>query len=311
MKLLILTITLNPSIDRSYYLEGFEKGKVVRAENIQYTPGGKGLNVTKVAKTFNDSVLATGFLGGHSGNFIREKLDELNINHNFIPIEGETRSCLALHSGEGTPTEILEKGPAISKEEFMNFKDLYTELIKKSEIICASGSLPQGLAPDSYKELIEIAKPYNKKFILDTSGDALKIGVEAAPFLIKPNHEELEKYTGHKITSQDGLIKAGKILLDKGIRIVVISLGKEGSLVLTEEYIYKIDIPKVKVVNTVGSGDSMIAGFAISLLEGYDFNTMLKFAAACGTANAMEKETGKVDSDNVKKLMDEININRL
>lgn len=308
---MILTITLNPSIDRRYYVKGFEKDKVFRAENVQYTPGGKGLNVTRVIKTFSDSVIATGFIGGKSGSFIEEKLDELNINHNFLSVNGETRSCLAIHSDDGSQTEILEKGPVISNEEISNFNYLYNELIRESEIICASGSLPQGLPLETYKDLISVAKSQNKKFILDTSGDALKLGMEASPFLIKPNKDELEKLVGHAITSNDEVVKAAKCLLENDIEIVVVSLGREGAIVFNKGYAYKINVPSVKTVNSVGSGDSMIAGFAISLMEGYDFEYMLKVAAACGAANAMEEETGKVNINNVRNIINGINITKL
>ncbi|MCR2044444.1 1-phosphofructokinase [Anaerosalibacter massiliensis] len=308
---MILTITLNPSIDRRYYVKGFKKDKVFRAENVQYTPGGKGLNVTRVIKTFSDSLIATGFIGGKSGSFIEEKLDELNINHNFLSVNGETRSCLAIHSDDGSQTEILEKGPVISNEEISNFNHLYNELIRESEIICASGSLPQGLPLETYKDLISVAKSQNKKFILDTSGDALKLGMEASPFLIKPNKDELEKLVGHVITSNDEIVKAAKCLLENDIEIVVVSLGREGAIVFNKGYAYKINVPSVKTVNSVGSGDSMIAGFAISLMEGYDFEYMLKVAAACGAANAMEEETGKVNINNVRNIINGINITKL
>lgn len=308
---MILTITLNPSIDRRYYVKGFKKDKVFRAENVQYTPGGKGLNVTRVIKTFSDSLIATGFIGGKSGSFIEEKLDELNINHNFLSVNGETRSCLAIHSDDGSQTEILEKGPVISNKEISNFNHLYNRLIKESEVICASGSLPQGLPLETYKDLISVAKSQNKKFILDTSGDALKLGMEASPFLIKPNKDELEKLVGHVVTSNSDVIKAAKCLLKNDIEIVVVSLGREGAIVFNKGYAYKINVPSVKTVNSVGSGDSMIAGFAISLMEGYDFEYMLKVAAACGAANAMEDETGKVNINNVRNIIDGINITKL
>lgn len=218
---------------------------------------------------------------------------------------------MAIHSDDGSQTEILEKGPVISNEEISNFNHLYNELIRESEIICASGSLPQGLPLETYKDLISVAKSQNKKFILDTSGDALKLGMEASPFLIKPNKDELEKLVGHVITSNDEIVKAAKCLLENDIEIVVVSLGREGAIVFNKGYAYKINVPSVKTVNSVGSGDSMIAGFAISLMEGYDFEYMLKVAAACGAANAMEDETGKVNINNVRNIIDGINITKL
>ena len=308
---MILTITLNPSIDRRYVVDGFEKGRVFRAREVQYTPGGKGLNVTKVIKAFNEPVVATGFLGGRSGEYIKDQLDNMNIQHKFVDIRGETRSCIAILSDDKSQTEVLEDGPYIFKEETLNFYELYRDIIKECEIICASGSLPKGLTSDTYRKLIDIAKEQNKKFILDTSGEALRLGVEGAPFLVKPNKEELEKLVGHSIVNEYEIFKSAKHLLDKGINIVVISLGSKGSVVFSNDYAYMVKPPKVNAINPVGSGDSMVAGFAVALKRDYDFETMIRFASACGTANAMEAETGKVDIDNVRRLMKEIKIEEI
>ena len=308
---MILTITLNPSIDRRYVVDGFEKGRVFRAREVQYTPGGKGLNVTKVIKAFNEPVVATGFLGGRSGEYIKDQLDDMNIQHKFVDIRGETRSCIAILSDDKSQTEVLEDGPYIFKEETLNFYELYRDIIKECEIICASGSLPKGLTSDTYRKLIDIAKEQNKKFILDTSGEALRLGVEGAPFLVKPNKEELENLVGHSIINEYEIFKSAKYLLDKGINIVVISLGSKGSVVFSNDYAYMVKPPKVNAINPVGSGDSMVAGFAVALKRNYDFETMIRFASACGTANAMEAETGKVDIDNVRRLMKEIKIEEI
>lgn len=307
---MIVTITLNPSIDRRYIVDGFEKGKVFRAKDVQYTPGGKGLNVSKVIKAFNEPVMATGFLGGRSGDYIKEMLDKIGIKHKFIPINGETRSCLAILSDDGTQTEVLERGPSISGEEVLKFYDLYRNIIRDSEIICASGSLPQGLPVDTYRDLILMAKEQGKRFFLDTSGDALKYGIEASPFLVKPNKEELESLMGCLITSEEDIKRSVKYIMENGVEIVVVSLGKSGSMVFYDGYYYKVKVPSVEAVNPVGSGDSMIAGFAVSTLRDYDFEYQLKIAAACGTANAMEAETGKVDMANMKKIMNEIKIEK-
>lgn len=308
---MILTITLNPSVDRRYVVNGFEKGKVFRAEEVQYTPGGKGINVTKVIKSLGEPVMATGFLGGRSGEYIKDELDSMDIQHNFIGINGETRSCIAILSEDKSQTEVLEGGPNISEEEIENFFEMYSDVIRDCEIICASGSLPEGLGMDTYRKLIDIAKEHEKKFILDTSGEALKLGAKGAPFLVKPNKEELEKLVGHNISNEDEIAEGAKHLLDKGINIVVVSLGSEGAMAFSGDYAYKVKVPKVNAVNPVGSGDSMVAGFSVSILRKYDFETMLRLAAACGTANAMERETGKVNIDNVRRIMKGIKIEKM
>lgn len=308
---MILTVTLNPSVDRRYTLNKFEKGNIYRTDNYQYTVGGKGLNVTKVIKHLDESVVATGFLGGSIGDYIKMRLIKKGINHEFVSIEEETRSCLAIISDDGCQTEILESGPSISKIEVENFYKKYDRLLDTVDIVCASGSLPVGMDTDTYKKLINLAKKKGKKFLLDTSGDALRFGIEASPYLIKPNKEELEQLTGTTISNQDKLIGAAKYLLNKHVEVVVISLGGEGALAFHNDIAYKINIPKVKVESPVGSGDSMIAGFAVGIQRNYDLEDILKLGAACGTANAMESETGKIDIKNVKSLINKIIIEKI
>lgn len=308
---MILTVTLNPSIDRRYVVDNFEIEGIFRAKEVQYTPGGKGINVSKVARDLDNEVMATGFLGGTSGEFIKESLEERSIKNKFVQIDDETRSCIAILSDDGGQTEVLEPGPEIHRDELERFYSNYKILLDSCDIVCASGSLPRGVPTDIYKELIELASIKGKRFILDTSQDALKEGIKASPFLIKPNRQELEAILGTPINTDHELINAIKGIGEYDIGIIVVSLGSEGSLVCCGDKIYKISIPKVKAVNPVGSGDSMIAGFAVALERSYDFETMLRFATACGTANAMEKETGKVNIDNVRRIMKEIRVERL
>lgn len=307
----MLTITLNPSVDIRYSVDKFDKGKVFRTNDFGYTPGGKGLNVTKVIKALNEKVIATGFLGGMSGIFIKNKLDEMEIENNFLKIEGETRNCIAILSDDGSQTEILEPGPSIRENEVDDFNLLYKKLIDNNDVICASGSLPKGISLDTYKFLIETANRQGKKFLLDTSGEALKKGIEAIPYLIKPNKEELENLIGSKISTENDIIKGVIPIIKKGISIVVVSLGSKGSLVFNGNHMYRVIIPEVNVMNPVGSGDSMLAGFAVSINRNYEFEDMLKLATACGTANAMEKETGKIDIDNINLLTNKIKIEKI
>ena len=308
---MILTITLNPSIDRRYDVEDFEKGKIFRTDDYQYTVGGKGLNVSKVIKTLGEEVIATGFLGGNSGSFISDGLKGMNIRDGFINISGETRSCLAIISKDGLQTEILESGPLILEYEKNEFLNVYEKLLDEVDIICASGSLPKGINPNIYQDLIKKAKKKNKKFLLDTSGEALKLAIEAGPYLIKPNKEELEDLMGTSIDSEEALIDAGKSLINKGIENVVLSLGGGGALLFNEKHIYRVSLPKVESINPVGSGDAMIGGMAMAISKGWDWENIIRLGAACGTANAMESETGKVDMNNVNMISQKIIIEKV
>lgn len=307
---LILTVSLNPSIGRRYNIKDFQLGKSFVATDIQYTAEGGGLNVMNVIKGFNVPVMVTGFLGGRNGDYIKKELDLMGIRQEFIPINEESRSSISIISENGISTKISERGPSISGNEVLAFYELYKEIIKEVDIICASGSLPHGLPPETYANLIIMAKEVGKKFFLDTSGEALKLGVDAKPFFVKPNREELEEIIGCKIQSEMELVQAGKYLAENDIEIVIISLGDEGSIAFHNGYIYRIRVPKIETINPAGSGDAMVGGFVASLYRDYDFEFALKVAAACGTANAMEKETGKVDMFNMKKIMKDVIITK-
>ncbi|SHK07871.1 1-phosphofructokinase [Paramaledivibacter caminithermalis] len=308
---MIATITLNPSLDKRYIIENFKKNGVFRVKEMSETAGGKGLNVAKVVKLLGEPVAVSGLIGGKNGDIIEEKLMNLGITNEFVKIKGETRSCIAILSNDLSQTEILEAGPSISQEETERFLKKYDEMIKRTTIICASGSIPQNVPSSVYRELISRAKNNNVKFLLDTSGKALKEGIKALPYLIKPNKDELIELTNVEIKSEKDILNSGIKLVQKGIEVVVISLGGEGCIVFNKDRIYKTLLPKVEVVNPVGSGDSMVAGFAVALEKGYSFKKMIKFASAVGTANAMEHETGKVSKDVVEDLMNKIEIEEI
>lgn len=307
---LILTVALNPSIDRRYFINDFEVGKSYMAYDVEYTPGGDSLNTAKIIKTFNEPIKVTGFCGGRSGEYVMESLDFLGIDHKFTPINDETRSRMAILSDFGIQTEILEKSPSVSGEEVIEFYQLYRDLIKEADIICASGGLPRGLPEDTYRDLIVMAKEEGKKFLLDTSGKALELGIKAEPFLIKPNRDELEELAGFIMTSEVEMVRAAKYIIENGVEIVVISLGKAGALVLRGDNYYRVNIPNIKAVNPSGAGSAMMAGLAVSLYRDYDFEYILRIAAACGTANSMEAEAGKIDMAIMKSIMNEVEIEK-
>ncbi|SHH80237.1 tagatose 6-phosphate kinase [Caloranaerobacter azorensis DSM 13643] len=308
---MIATITLNPSVDKRYMVKNFNKNGVFRVHQVEVTAGGKGLNVARVIKQLGEPVVTLGFLGGANGEFIENELNKMGIVNLFTKIKGETRSCIAILSNDYSQTEILESGPKITKHEIDRFLNEYDNILKKSKIICASGSLPQNIPVDFYSELINRAKKENVKFILDTSGEALKYGLKSSPFLVKPNIQELQDITGVTINTERDLLKSVKILSQYTVEILVISLGSEGSIVMYNDKLYKVTVPKINAINSIGSGDSMIAGFAFAIARRFDFEKIINFASACGTANAMEKGTGMINLKNVEFIMENIVISKL
>ena len=308
---MILVVNLNASLDKKYNLADFAKGQVVRARSVQNTPGGKGLHVANVATILGEDCVATGLLGGKTGAFIADALQVYGIRQDFVQIQGETRSCLAIITDDGAQTEILEPGPMVSRDEQTVFLSKYEELLKQAEIVVASGSVPQGVGDDFYAGLIETARRHGRRFLLDTSRNLLACGIEARPFFIKPNTDEIAALTGHTVASDADVIREVRSFMQAGIGLAVVSRGAAGSIAGFGGKIYKVQVPKIQAVNPVGSGDSYVAGTAVALQRGLNIIDTLKLAAACGTANAMEAESGFVQKQTVESLLDQIKVEEI
>lgn len=306
---MILTVTMNPSIDISYPLEILQLDTVNRVGKVSKTAGGKGLNVTRVLAEIGDPVSATGLVGGSTGQFILEHLDQ-KIGKEFFEIQGETRNCIAiLH--EGQQTEILEKGPSVSEEEGKAFLSHFEALLPAVTVVVISGSLPAGLPVDYYVKLVERAKKAGKPVVLDCSGASLEKALAAPikPTVIKPNNEELSQLLGYEVTKDfDQLKEVLQTDLFEGIDWIIVSLGADGAFAKHGDVFYKVDIPKIEVVNPVGSGDSTVAGIASALYHQEDDQALLTKANVLGMLNAQEATTGHINIHHYDDLYQQINV---
>ncbi|MBS4197399.1 1-phosphofructokinase [Lederbergia citri] len=306
---MIVTVTLNPAIDISYRVNNFKINKGHRVENGNKTAGGKGLNVSRVLKQLGEHPHCLGFLGGSNGKWIKRQLEIEGLEGSFTQIKEETRTCLAFIDEENsTQTELMEKCPTVSEEEKEEFLETYQQQFKKATLIIASGSLPSWLDSSFYKDMSKLAKEQNIPFILDTSGEPLKLGIEGNPFLIKPNQEELTQFAGKELKTMEDMVEVAIRICNQGVQNVLLSLGEGGAILVRKDVILKANIPSIPVVNPVGSGDSMIAGMAYSINNNLVLEECLRMACACGMANAMEEKTGFVQSQMIKQLLKEINI---
>lgn len=309
---MILTVTLNAAIDKRYVVSSFELGEVNRVLECSYTPGGKGLNVSKPAAIYGAEVVATGFVGGHAGNYIEEAIEQFGIKSNFYKLAAESRTCINIwDKAKRQQTEFLEPGFTVSEEDFVKFLEHFAELVKKADVVSISGSVPKGLDGKAYTTMIELVKKQGKPVILDTSGELLRMGIEAAPTMVKPNIDEIRMLTNSECNTFDELIKAAKNIYEKGVAVVVISLGADGSLVVCKDGVYRAIVPKVDAVNTVGCGDSMTAGFAIGFEKGLSMEETLKLASAISAAAALREETGFFVKEDMKQIYDKVIIEKL
>ena len=310
----ILAVTMNPSVDISYPLEKLELNSVNRVTEVTKTAGGKGLNVARVLHQLHSPVIASGVLGGTIGRFIENKLDETKIEHNFMPIDQESRNCIAILHDDMQQTEILETGPLLTEKDEANFLIHFENSLAGISVVTISGSLPKGLSPNIYAKMIEVASIKEIPVILDSSGDPLKVSLSGKrkPFLIKPNQEEIAHLIKKPIND---LVELQEILasnsLFEGVEWVVISLGADGALVKHNKEFFRLTIPKINVVNPVGSGDSTVAGLASAIAAGADDVEVMKTGMTTGMLNTIEKQTGFINNELFNEYYKKVTIKKL
>ena len=308
---MILTVTLNAAIDKRYVVEEFREGEVNRVKECAYVPGGKGLNVSKPAAVAGAEVVATGFVGGHAGNYIEESLMAYHVTGDFYHLEAESRSCINIWDEKNQrQTEFLEPGFTVTEEEFQAFAEKFRGLVEQADVVTMSGSVPKGLDGTAYQRLVKIVKDAGKPVILDTSGKLLTMGIEACPTMIKPNIDEIRMLTGKRCDHMEDIIEAAKAVHEKGVEVVAVSLGADGSLAVGKEGVFRATVPKIQAVNTVGCGDSMIAGFALGFAEGAGLEETLRKASAISAAAALREETGFFVMEDMERLYPQIQIEK-
>lgn len=309
---MILTVTLNAAIDKRYVVEDFKIGEVNRVKECVYTPGGKGLNVSKPASIAGAKVVATGFVGGHAGNYIEDELRPFGIKSAFYHMKEESRSCINIwDTVQKKQTEFLEPGFTVSEEDFEGFVEKFQGLVKDADVVAMSGSVPKGLDGTAYQRLVRIVKDAGKKVILDTSGKLLTAGIEAKPTMIKPNIDEIRMLTGSNCDDLNEIIEAAEQIHQGGVEVVAVSLGGDGAIVVNSEGVYRAIVPKIDAVNTVGCGDSMIAGFALGFSEGLSIADTLKKASAISAAAALREETGFFVLEDMESIYPKVEIKKL
>ena len=309
---MILTVTLNAAIDKRYVVEGFRTGEVNRVKECTYVPGGKGLNVSKPASIYGAEVVATGFAGVHAGAYIEDALKPFGIRSAFYHVDAESRSCINIWDEVNqVQTEFLEPGFTLTEEDFAGFEAKFRQLVQEAKVVAMSGSVPKGLDGTAYQRLVKIVKDAGIPVILDTSGKLLEMGIEAIPTIIKPNIDEIRMLTGKRCDDISEIIEAARAIHERGVKIVAVSLGADGSLAVGDDGIFRARVPKIDAVNTVGCGDSMIAGFALGLSKGLPLEETLRLASAISAAAAMREETGFFVMEDMEKLLPQIEITRL
>lgn len=298
-----LTVTLNPAVDRNCETDSLRLGEVNRLVSSVSVAGGKGINVTKILRQFHMPVAAVGFLGGPGGRLIEEAMEKLGVETYFTRIKGETRTSVNVLSGDGRVTEILEPGPMISEKELAAFRKQFSGCLEHCRMVVLSGSIPEGVPVDIYARLIEECHEAGRKVCLDASGELLRQGILAKPDIVKPNRRELEYLAGRELSGIEEIKAQARKLLARGAGKVVVSLGAEGLLYLDGERELYQEAARVRAVNTVGCGDTVVASLCMSELAGEEADIALRKAAALAAANASTRENGVVPMERYLELL--------
>lgn len=312
---MLVCVSANPAIDRRLRLKNIAVGEVNRALSAQPFPGGKAAHVAMVAKSLGIDVIWVGFLGGAAGEECESGLSAFGVPLTVVRTQTETRANLEIISSDGSVTEILEPGGAVTDGEverlLVTCRDIFAETDQNTQV-ALSGSLPPGAPADLYGELTRIAHVYGCRVLLDTSGEALRRGLEAAPDFVKPNREEASNFAGYQIRDADGAIEVAQRFFDASAQSVAISLGSSGMIWQRSAHSDPLVAQVMPVHNcsSVGSGDAALAGFAVAYERGLSEEETLSLAVACGTANCFAEAPGRINKADVLRLAQQAQVHR-
>ena len=305
---MIYTVTLNPSIDYVIKVDKLTTGNINRVNEEHVYPGGKGINVTRILKSLDNDNIALGFVSGFTGDYIINSLQELNLKSDFIKVkEGFTRINVKVKSEE--ETEINGQGPKISEEELNQFYKVIDKLVD-GDILILSGSIPSCLDERLYESIMKKVEDRDIKVIVDATKNLLLNVLKYKPFLIKPNNHELAEMFNVELNITEDVVFYARKLKEMGAQNVLISMGKDGALLVTEnDEVFASSVAKGEVVNSVGAGDSMVAGFIAGYLKSNSYEEALRLGAASGGATAFSSDLATREF--IDKLVDEIKIEKI
>ncbi|HLQ39646.1 MAG TPA: 1-phosphofructokinase [Tetragenococcus sp.] len=304
---MIYTMTLNPSIDYIVHVDHLKLAAVNRMTKDFKLPGGKGINVSRILQRVGVASTALGFVGGFTGDFIKDWLQVENINCNFTAVNDDTRINVKLKAEK--ETEINGQGPELTVKEITELKETLAGLIKKDDIVIFSGSKAKNLAENFYQELIAIVRAKKADFVIDTTGNDLAQSLTFQPLLVKPNNYELAALYHTELNSIDEIIRYGKKLLTAGAQNVIVSMAEKGALLITDDGTYRSNVLKHPVKNSVGAGDSMIAGFIGSFSKNHDAIEAFRWGVACGSATTFSDDLAQADF--IRELLPEVKITKI
>lgn len=310
--IMIYTLTLNPAIDKTVEIDGLELGGVNRIATMRTDAGGKGINVSKVISKLSGKSVALGIIGGSGGDMIENSLKEMGIDTDFVKVKDETRVNLKIIDTKNkVNTDINEPGAPVSADVIEAVEKKLASVIKKGDIAVLAGSVPKGTPADIYGRLVRLCNAHEACAVLDVDGALMAPGLEAKPYLIKPNIDELSRLCGKKLVTPQDAAAPAKELVASGIEKVVVSLGGDGALFVDKNGVYLGHSVDVVVRSTVGAGDSMVAAICLALDRGYSIEELIKLSIATSAANVTCSGTQAADWSVIEPLINQVSWEKL
>jgi 6-phosphofructokinase 2 len=310
---MIITLTVNPAIDVSTSVGKVVPIRKLRCTTARHDPGGGGINAARVIRRLGGDVLAVYTAGGPTGLLLRRLVEREGLRDVIVEVAQDTRQDFTVTEDEsGQQYRFVLPGLPLSAAEWQACLDALSGHPEAPAFLVASGSLPPGVPADFYQQVARIAKKQNAKMVLDTAGPPLALALEERPYLIKPNLNELRQLAGRSLNDQSCWIDAGRSVIKKGgAELVALTLGDRGALLVTSEFAYRADTPKVEVVSTVGAGDSFLGGMVWSLAAGMSVPEAFRFGVAAGCAAVLNHGTELCHAADVMRLVDMVEIEQV
>lgn len=309
---MIVTLTLNPAVDKTIFVSNLTLGQVHRVSESQLDPAGKGVNVSRLVDRLGWPTIAFGFLAGEIGRLVAQALEEEGVQSHFPRVPGQTRLNVTISDeATGLGTSFYDRGPEVSSERLAKLEDEMTPWIGACRVLVLAGSLPPGVPDDVYARYVGLAHSLGVKTILDADGEPLRLGVRAGPYLIKPNLAEAERLVGRPLPDLPSVVQAAREIRASGVEVVVISMGAKGAICALDGQVWQAIPPQVERKSTVGSGDSMVAGLALAIARGEDVVEGLKLGTAAGAATAMVPGTALATPEDIARLLPQVRVGLL
>jgi 1-phosphofructokinase len=308
---MILTVTLNPAVDQTLWVERLAPGAINRPVDAQLDPAGKGVNASRMAHRLGWPTMAFGLAGGEVGAIVERTLGEERVPHHFVRVDGQTRiNVTIVDKASGASTSLFAPGPPAPRAAIAELEQLIACWLQAGRVLVLGGSLPPGAPHDLYARWVRLAHARDVRTIVDADGDVLAQALPARPYLIKPNLAEAEQLLGRRLPDLASAVAAARELSERA-DVVVLSMGELGAVCVEGERAWRVTPPRIERLSTVGSGDSLVAGVAVALARGDGLLAGLRLGTAAGAATAMSPGTALGVLDEVLRLAPRVEIAEL